>query len=115
MIANLIRCRLQEKDQLMSVLRPLIYDPLVEWSKTDTGGAKRKSKNQSSDSGEVTSDLAITHIKNIEERLGSSSAADSGEDRGLSLSIEGRIQDLIHDATDEKNLARMYAGWSAYV
>lgn len=99
----------------MSVLRPFIYDPLVEWSKSGSTSGKRKGKNQTADTGEMTNEQAITHINTIEERLGSSSSSNSdSEDRGLSLSIEGRVQDLIHEATDEKNLARMYAGWSAY-
>ena len=51
----------------MSILRPFIYDPLVEWSKPQTSG-KRKGKNQS-DTGEVTNEQAMNHVQTIENRL----------------------------------------------
>lgn len=98
----------QEKDQLMSVLRPFIYDPLVEWSKTTSTGKKR-GKAQI-DTGEITNEQAMTHVQTIEGRLSS----EPNPNKGLWLSTEGTIQDLITEATDERNLARMYAGWAAF-
>jgi len=50
----------------MSILRPFIYDPLVEWSKPQTSG-KRKGKH--SDTGEVTNEQAKTHVQDIQNRL----------------------------------------------
>ena len=39
---------------------------------------------------------------------------EASQEKGLWLSTEGHVQDLISEATDEKNLARMYVGWAAY-
>ena len=52
----------------MSILRPLIYDPLVEWSKPQTTAGKRKGKHQN-ESGEVTNEQAMSHVRTIEKRL----------------------------------------------
>lgn len=50
----------------MCILRPFIYDPLVEWSKPPSAG-KRKGKH--SDTGEATNEQAMTHVQTIENRL----------------------------------------------
>ena len=39
---------------------------------------------------------------------------EGNQEKGLQLSIEGHVQDLISEATDERNLARMYVGWAAF-
>ena len=52
----------------MSILRPLIYDPLVEWSKPQTTAGKRKGKHQN-ETGEVTNEQAMNHVRTIEKRL----------------------------------------------
>ena len=33
---------------------------------------------------------------------------------GKSLSVEGTVNELIRQATDERNLAVLYCGWAAY-
>lgn len=96
----------------MSVLKPLIYDPLVEWSNKSSTAAmagKRKAKHQN-ETGEVTNEQALMHVQSIESRLDRET-----DNKALTLSIEGRVQDLISEATDTRNLARMYAGWAAYI
>ena len=35
-------------------------------------------------------------------------------DNKIPLSIEGQVQKLIHEATDEKNLVNMYCGWMPF-
>jgi len=47
----------------MSILRPFVYDPLVEWSKPTPKRSKK------CDTGEVTNEQARTHIQAIEDRL----------------------------------------------
>lgn len=42
------------------------------------------------------------------------SEGDADKANSLSLSTEGHVQDLISEATDERNLAKMYVGWAAY-
>ncbi|KAG7176083.1 serine/threonine-protein kinase atr-like [Homarus americanus] len=100
-----MRVMREEREALMSVLRPFIYDPLVEWSRGD-----KSAKN----TGEINNEKAQMHVSNIEQRL-------SGQIRtkarlpNLPLSVEGQVNSLIEEATIIDNLCQMYIGWAAYM
>ncbi|XP_052214022.1 serine/threonine-protein kinase ATR-like isoform X2 [Dreissena polymorpha] len=105
-----LRVMRKESEPLMSVLKPFIYDPLVEWSKPVRG--QRQAPIQST--GEITNEQARTHVHSIEERL--QGIMSKGTKRsGLALSVEGQVNHLIQEATDENNLAQMFIGWAAYM
>ena len=38
-----------------------------------------------------------------------------GYEEGEIRSVEGQVQQLLHDAQDEDNLSMMYHGWAAWV
>ena len=88
----------QEKDLIMSVLRPFVYDPLVDWTKSKAGGEE----------GPV-------HLKRVEDRL-TGIVTDPLEIKknrkrkksllGHPLSVEGQVIHLIKEATDPDNLVR---------
>ncbi|XP_025077039.1 serine/threonine-protein kinase ATR-like isoform X1 [Pomacea canaliculata] len=99
-----------QTDPLMSVLKPFIYDPLVEWSKPTS---RDRRLNQAAETGEITNEQALTCVQNIEDRLRGILKLKS-KARGLPLSIEGHVKYLIQEATDEKNLCQMYIGWAAF-
>lgn len=93
----------------MSVLKPFVYDPLVEWSKPS-----RDQRENPSISGEITNEQAKVHVQNIEQRI--RGRLNRGSKRsGLDLSVEGHVNHLIQEATDEINLCQMYIGWAAYM
>ncbi|KAK7116237.1 hypothetical protein V1264_001955 [Littorina saxatilis] len=92
-----------------SILKPFIYDPLVEWSKP----SKEKRSNPT-ETGEITNEQALNHVQNIEDRLRGILKTKT-KARGLPLSIEGHVSYLIQEATDERNLCQMYIGWAAYM
>ncbi|KAL8622808.1 hypothetical protein ACOMHN_026929 [Nucella lapillus] len=98
-----------QTDSLMSILKPFIYDPLVEWSKPS-----RETRSNPTESGEITNEQALNHVQNIEDRLRGILKSKT-KPRGLPLSIEGHVNYLIQAATDERNLAQMYIGWAAYL
>ncbi|XP_012937158.1 serine/threonine-protein kinase ATR [Aplysia californica] len=98
-----------QMDPLMSVLRPFIYDPLVEWSKPVKG-----QRSNASDSGEINNEQALNHVQNIEDRM-RGILKTKAKPRCLPLSIKGHVNYLIQEATDEKNLCQMYIGWAAYM
>ncbi|PIK55505.1 putative serine/threonine-protein kinase atr [Apostichopus japonicus] len=98
-----------QKDPLMSVLRTLIYDPLVEWSKPS-----RSRSTVVAESGEVNNGKAQVHVRDIEQRL-QGILKTKHKARGLPLSIEGHVDYLIREATDPKNLCQMYVGWASYL
>ena len=86
----------KEKDLIMSVLRPFVYDPLVDWRKSKSG-----------------KDEGTSHLKRVEDRL-SGIVTDSlvnlkAKKRkksllGHPLSVEGQVNHLILEATDLDNL-----------
>lgn len=98
-----------QKDPLTSVLRTLIYDPLVEWSKPS-----RSRSTALAESGEINNKKAQVHVRDIEQRL-QGILKTKHKARGLPLSIEGHVDYLIREATDPKNLCQMYVGWAAYL
>ncbi|XP_076061506.1 serine/threonine-protein kinase atr-like isoform X2 [Oratosquilla oratoria] len=95
----------EEREALMSVLRPFIHDPLVEWSRRD-----KKSKT----TGEINNEKAQAHVRDIEQRL-SGQIRTKSRGVNLPLSVEGQVNALIQDATSIDNLCQMYIGWAAYM
>ncbi|ESO92356.1 hypothetical protein LOTGIDRAFT_190706 [Lottia gigantea] len=104
-----LRVMRDQMDPLMSVLRPFIHDPLVEWSKPARG-----QRSNPTDTGEISNEQAMNHVQNIEHRL-KGIIKNKTKPRGLPLSIEGHVNYLIQEATDEKNLSQMYIGWAPYL
>lgn len=104
-----LRVMRKESEPLMSVLKPFVYDPLVEWSKPSKGHRQNPTE-----SGEITNEQGRVHVQNIEQRL--QGILNKGTKRsGLPLSVEGHVNHLIQEATDEGNLCQMYIGWAAYL
>ena len=85
----------KEKDLIMSVLRPFVYDPLVDWTKSKAGG-----------------NVGTSHLQRVEDRLTgivTGSLANKSKKRkkslvGHPLSVAGQVIYLITEATDEDNL-----------
>ena len=100
----------KEKDLIMSVLRPFVYDPLVDWTKSKAGG-----------------NVGTNHLKRVEDRLSGIvtehlSSNDKAKKRkkslqGHPLSVEGQVSHLITEATDQDNLVRLVSSlncWSLF-
>ena len=115
-----IRCMRENHDLLMSVLESLLYDPLMDW------------KTFYSDSRDMSgSDVFGTILKVVENRLrgvygerminkkvsvrGVLGGKGSNAVRHTELSVQGQVENVIKDATDVSNLARMYIGWMPYI
>jgi serine/threonine-protein kinase ATR len=84
-----------KKQKLVSVLRPFLYDPLLEWKK------------QNRASTEITAKMTL---KEVERRLDGFS-----EDRSTVNSPECTVKRLIQQATDTRNLAMLFRGWQPYL
>eukprot|EP00043_Microstomoeca_roanoka_P020156 m.239200 g.239200 ORF g.239200 m.239200 type:complete len:1001 (-) comp17118_c1_seq9:1951-4953(-) len=91
----------QEQDSLINVLETLVYDPLLEWSKSTKQHKSRKIRNE----------LGVEKIEVVKSKL----RGLSNSNRGLALSIEGQVHKLIEEATDPNNLCQMYIGWAPYL
>ncbi|XP_075536838.1 ATR serine/threonine kinase meiotic 41 [Dermacentor variabilis] len=104
-----LRIMRNETDALMSVLKPFVHDPLVEWSKAPKGA-----RSHQSESGEIINEKALVNVNGIEQRL---KGVYRGRNKpaGPPLSVEGQVDSLIQEATNEVNLCQMYVGWGAYL
>ena len=107
-----LRVMRDEKDVLMSMLRPFVSDPLVDWAK------------ESKDRGDGGVDVGKVHLQRVEDRL-SGIVTDPLEKKkkdkrkktllNHGLSVEGQVAHLISEATSVDNLAVMYWGWAPYL
>jgi ataxia telangiectasia mutated family protein len=122
----------EERESIMTLLNVLRYDPLVNWSVTPTK-AKRMQENQDTNargasvapggtpapSGQVV-EQEVVHESNKkrerEEQAGEAGRALSVVEKKLSktLSTKATVNELIQQATDERNLAVLYMGWASY-
>ncbi|KAF2848137.1 hypothetical protein T440DRAFT_556925 [Plenodomus tracheiphilus IPT5] len=133
----------EERESIMTLLNVLRYDPLVNWSVTPTK-AKRMQENQQetgngnnqngtarsgtvgpggtpapTPSGQPVDEVAVQDSgkkKEREEQAGEAGRALSVVEKKLSktLSTKATVNELIQQATDERNLAVLYMGWASY-
>ncbi|KAH8118429.1 hypothetical protein DFH11DRAFT_1686601 [Phellopilus nigrolimitatus] len=107
------------KDVLMSVLDAFIHDPLVEWE-----DEKRKMERQARRAGDINAvkesvdlrKLAKTALIPIDRKLRGLYAKDSNRNdkRDKEISTSNLVQMLIEEATDLRNLSKMYPGWAPW-
>ena len=108
----------REKEVLMSMLRPFVFDPLMDWTK----GARVAGGTESTVEGReclrrveerLTGTEAITSIR---ERLENKKRGKATE-KSLQqpLSVVGQVARLTEQARDFDNLACMYFGWAPYL
>ncbi|KAH8722404.1 hypothetical protein GQ44DRAFT_711767 [Phaeosphaeriaceae sp. PMI808] len=126
----------EERESIMTLLNVLRYDPLVNWSVTPTK-AKRMQEQETNIlngtrastiapggtpglSGQVVTEEPVVHEsikkRQREEQAGEAGRALSVVEKKLSktLSTKATINELIQQATDERNLAVLYMGWASY-
>ena len=142
---HVLRVLRSESQVLLSVLEAFVHDPLVEWTKEKKKNSRSSTKKRSrdmarlennNDDDEDNSD-ARRMLQHINERLRgvynrdsvlqamqekrrrdgrkSTNQNASTTSSMLPLSIEGQVQKLIEEATDEGNLCRMYIGWMPFL
>ncbi|KAI8932150.1 Serine/threonine-protein kinase tel1 [Plenodomus lindquistii] len=125
----------EERESIMTLLNVLRYDPLVNWSVTPTK-AKRMQENQTDANGTARSGTVgpggtpapsapaeealpmqdSGKKKEMEDQAGEAGRALSVVEKKLSktLSTKATVNELIQQATDERNLAVLYCGWASY-
>ena len=110
----------KEEYSIMTILDVLRYDPLVSWSASPL---KKKRQQQEQEEGDEDYGAGTSRGKKETGRLGSDKGDEGEADRALtvvkkklskSLSVTATVNELIQQATDEKNLALLFAGWAAY-
>ncbi|OIW34009.1 hypothetical protein CONLIGDRAFT_205363 [Coniochaeta ligniaria NRRL 30616] len=109
----------EETYSIMTILDVLRYDPLYSWSMSPLRMAKLQNaaRGTDDDNGDDASDVDGGGKKNAQ--VNEPSEADRAlevvrKKLSKTLSVTATVNDLINQATDEKNLAVLYSGWAAY-
>ncbi|KAI8958799.1 Serine/threonine-protein kinase tel-1 [Daldinia sp. FL1419] len=111
----------EETYSIMTILDVLRYDPLYSWSISPVRMAKLQDTRRDEEVDGADADINPEKKKTT----GTVSAVNepSEADRALevvrkklskTLSVTATVNDLINQATDERNLAFLYSGWAAY-
>lgn len=111
----------KESYSIMTILDVLRYDPLYSWS---VSPLRLKRMQEAQDNA---ADDAPAHTRDDPAAAETSKKKENNEpgeaDRALtvvakklskSLSVTATVNELIQQATDERNLAVLFAGWAAY-
>ncbi|KAI1126695.1 phosphatidylinositol 3 [Nemania abortiva] len=112
----------EETYSIMTILDVLRYDPLYSWSISPVRVAKLQDtrRDEIGDDAETEAD---SRKKSAFIRNNGIVNEPSEADRALevvrkklskTLSVTATVNDLINQATDERNLAVLYSGWAAY-
>ncbi len=108
------------KDELMTILAVLMYDPLYNWSMTpekanriQAGSNDSRDRNAAvsanpSGSSDDKNKMAERVLRRVSQKL-------DGHEEGHLLSVEGQVNVLIQQARDPVRLGNLYVGWQAYL
>ncbi|KAI1393832.1 uncharacterized protein F4822DRAFT_27045 [Hypoxylon trugodes] len=105
----------EETYSIMTILDVLRYDPLYSWSMSPVRMAKlQDTRRDGEDGGDADIDA-----KKRKSAINEPSEADRAlevvrKKLSKTLSVTATVNDLINQATDERNLAFLYSGWAAY-
>ena len=102
----------EDKDSIMTLLNVLRYDPLYTWSVSPL-----RAKRMQEETGRNAGDADVPEgSKKKEQEAGEADRALSIVEKKLSktLSTAATVNELIQQATDERNLATLFQGWAAY-
>ncbi|KIY04032.1 uncharacterized protein Z520_00724 [Fonsecaea multimorphosa CBS 102226] len=124
-----------DQEAIMTILDVLRYDPLYSWSISPLRLQKMQENNEQAAAADAASvaggpSTPTSTTSGVGDNAGGVIAARREEtepseaDRALTvvakklgkaLSVEATVNELIRQATDERNLAVLYCGWAAYV
>lgn len=90
-----------EKNILMSYLRPFIYDPMMVRSRD------KLLMSEGSDPNAVNVESVESKLKGIVKKYQGSSV--------IPLSCEGQVNFLLEESTSDRNLAVMWFHWNPYI
>lgn len=109
-----MRIMRNEKELLLTTLKPFLHDPCCEWT-------KEREQNRKANSGEPERDgnkTARSRIDVVEKKL-RGFPKPGGQTKPLTVlnafSVEAQVDILIEEATNLWNLSQMYYGWSPHV
>uniref|UniRef100_A0A4E9DXT2 Serine/threonine-protein kinase Tel1 n=1 Tax=Gibberella zeae TaxID=5518 RepID=A0A4E9DXT2_GIBZA len=111
----------EEQYSIMTILDVLRFDPLYTWSISPLRLAKLQKARHNDDSpmDDEQSEAETKKGKKAAGHVNEPSEADRAlevvrKKLSKTLSVTATVNDLINQATDERNLAVLYSGWAAY-
>ena len=126
----------RDQESIMTILDVLRYDPLYSWSISPVRLQKMQENAEQAAAAAAAGNVSDTNATGITDgamadarvavgalgarkELNEPSEADRAltvvaKKLGKSLSVEATVNELIRQATDERNLAVLYCGWAAY-
>ncbi|KAF4454991.1 hypothetical protein F53441_2552 [Fusarium austroafricanum] len=111
----------EEQYSIMTILDVLRFDPLYTWSISPLRLAKLQKARHNDDAlmDEEQSEAETKKGKKTAGHVNEPSEADRAleivrKKLSKTLSVTATVNDLINQATDERNLAVLYSGWAAY-
>lgn len=99
----------EEQYSIMTILDVLRYDPLYSWSISPVRLAKLQDRQDQPDPGVSRGAAPVDEASEADRAL-----EVVRKKLSKTLSVEATVNDLINQATDERNLALLYSGWAAY-
>ncbi|PKS13290.1 hypothetical protein jhhlp_000061 [Lomentospora prolificans] len=109
----------EETYSIMTILDVLRYDPLYSWSISPVRLAKLQDARRDDEGREELDEQEVEKNRRKGSRVNEPSEADRAlevvrKKLSKTLSVTATVNDLINQATDERNLAVLYSGWAAY-
>ncbi|KAJ9371691.1 hypothetical protein DTO282E5_3624 [Paecilomyces variotii] len=103
----------EESYSIMTILDVLRYDPLYSWT---VSPLRMKRMQETQEAGGGAPQLPIAAGKGTGNEPSEADRALTIVEKKLSktLSVTATVNELIQQATDERNLAVLYCGWAAY-
>ncbi|WPH01965.1 Hypothetical protein R9X50_00481900 [Acrodontium crateriforme] len=103
----------EDKDGIMTLLNVLRYDPLYSWTVSPLRAKRMQDAQETARNGAVDEESS----KKKEQEAGEAERALSIVEKKLSktLSTAAAVNELIQQATDERNLGTLFQGWAAYL
>lgn len=95
------------EDGLMTILETFLHDPTTDFM---TAGKRRKKHAVTAEDGTIVPDTAEKMLEGVRAKVRGMLAGES-----VPLSVGGYVEQMIKQATDRANLARMYIGWCAFL
>ncbi|KAF7194796.1 Serine/threonine-protein kinase tel1 [Pseudocercospora fuligena] len=105
----------EDKESIMTLLNVLRYDPLVEWSVSPLRAKRMQEESNRISNGMIGGD-AENSSKKREHSAGEAGRALAIVEKKLAktMSTTATVNELIQQASDEKNLALLFQGWAAF-
>ncbi|KAI1909740.1 Serine/threonine-protein kinase tel1 [Ophidiomyces ophidiicola] len=102
----------QESYSIMTILDVLRYDPLYSWSLSPLRMKKMQDSQDADEEEDETGERAKASVNEPSEADRALTVV--AKKLGKTLSVVATVNELIQQATDERNLAVLYCGWAAY-